>query len=160
MRKRLRELEEQVSNASTATQQPRLGMVSNQLVNLENSLDKAIGSVDNKSPPRRTKALHRSLRDRAFSDELRFPRTEELYPTLSPARPKDRSELLYEPPDAVASSETVSLFDPSSCWDLPTPNETVAGQPLNTPWPSLQGDQDAGDYCTEHHYLQSGPTDQ
>lgn len=153
MRKRLRELEEQVGSASAAVEQPATGVLTD-LSRRRNSLingdDGALCAPPHDNSTRKRQTSHHSLHLRAMPSQTEAPLGRDHQLKQSPSNSIDPFEALYSPSEVVSPAETTSLLDPFTLWNLPTPSESVDGPVLSNAWPNTQSINDSSDQSQSH----------
>lgn len=146
IRKRLRELEEQVGSASAVVEQPATS-VFNVLSTRRNSPtddhDEAVSTPSHDNSTRKRKPSRKSLHVRAISNQTETPLGNDDPLKQSLPDPIDPLETLYSPFEVVSSSETISLLDSSTLWNLQIPNESVECPVPSSEWPDTQSIHDS-----------------
>ena len=105
---------------------------------LANGHDDAISASSHDKSTKKRKTSHKKLHARVIRDQTNASFSEDNQLTHSLSNPIDPLETQYDPSGIVSSSETISSFDPSTLWNLPTPNESVGYPLLSTEWPYTQ----------------------
>lgn len=99
------------------------------------------------SSTKKRKISNKKLHRRAISDQTEAPFGKDDHLKQSLSNSIDPLETLYSPSEVVSSSETMSLLDPSTLWNLPTPNESVGYSVLSTEWPNAQSIHESTNQC-------------
>ena len=141
VKKRLRDLEEQVGTASAIVEPPasRVCTAFSESRNSPPSSHNDTLSVPHNSLHRKGKTSHQKVLQRERSYHSETPHGADTQTTQSLFNPVDALETPYTPSEILLSLETMSLPDPSTFWNsstpLPTPSEGIV-YPDCTEWPS------------------------
>ena len=141
MRKRLIELEEQVRSASVGVAQPATSLLnswSRHKHGLRNDIDEALSAPSHDKSTRKRKASDKNLHLGACSNQTEAALGKESRPIQLLPDPIDPLETLSSPSGVVSLSETTTLLDQSTFWNLPTPNEEVNYPLFSAEWPNMQ----------------------
>ena len=150
MRKRLRELEEQVGSTSAAVQQSAssvCAVLSRQRASPVNNHDGATVVARRGVCSKRANITQRARHRRTNTDQTVDSVGKDDGLKQSPTDSIDPLEATYDPQYIISSSEATPLLDPSSFWDLPTPTPTPGHPVINGGWPGSPDAVDSADYC-------------
>lgn len=141
MRKRLRELEEQVGSASAAVGQPATSILTGwprSKHSLRSSIDDAMSAPSHDKSTRKRKTGHESPHLRAISNHTEAPLGKDNRLKQPLPHPFDPLETLNSPSEVISPSETTTLLHSSTLWNLTIPNEKFDHPLLSTEWPDMQ----------------------
>lgn len=153
MRKRLRELEDQVGSKSAVVQQSAssgCAVLSRRRTSQVNDQDDA-SRVARRDDLSKTSSITQKGRHRRTNTDQTESSLEDLQ--QSPSDSVVPFEVTYDPHNGMPATEATTLLDTGAFWDLPTPSATPGHPVLSAGWPLSPDALDVTDYCRYHQSL-------